>query len=166
MTTQQKTEVALQEVARLLKDAGFRVDSFGFRREQAQLERAQFLQDFNWEDVHTTDKRPFVEISCGAVREVDAVRHDAAQCLLDAGYRCFWSKVSLEGFHPQNPIAEATPDIMNASVEFHFLGGHIKQYTPEEIQSQLDNAEGRKQRAKGRREVKSLDNALRKQGLI
>lgn len=155
-TTQ--TQAALQEVVNLL-ESKFRVRSYGFEQLRVQLDVEMFGKEFDWDEVHQTDERPFVNVRVpDSDLDLDDARAAVAQVLLDAGYRCFWSSVSVECFHPQRPEMEA---VMSepSEIKISFLGDNIKRYTPEQIQSQLETRE----RAKERR---SLNGALKRRGLL
>ncbi len=104
--------------------------------------------------------------------DVYEARRKAAQCLLDAGFRNFHSEIKIAAHHSEYFPAEHTPDDMNAWLSIEFLNG-IWRYTPEEIAKNLAQGEQARakhkesqERAKTKREIKSLDKALRKVGLI
>lgn len=157
MSQTTKTEAALQELVNLLHESNFRVNGYGFEQTRARFNREMFDGEFDWDQVHQTDERPFVCVSASD-DDLDASRESVATLLMNADCRCFWSSVSVEYFHPQSPEVGA---VMSdpSQVKISFLGNNIKRYTQEEIQSQLETRE----RAKERR---SLNGALKRRGLL
>ena len=104
--------------------------------------------------------------------EVNAQRERITQSLLDAGYRNFRSIIELSLTHWSHLPGETSPD--NGRIFFYveFLNG-IQRFAPEQIDVEVErgqlareNQAKYQERAKQKRQLKSLDNALRKQGLI
>ncbi len=116
--------------------------------------------------------RSFAVLLCRLGLDVYEARRRAAQCLLDAGFRNFHSEIKIVAHHSEYFPAEHTPEDMSAWLSIEFMNG-IWRYTPEEIAKHLARGEQARakhkesqERAKTKREIKSLDKALRKVGLI
>ncbi len=154
----------MKEVVACLEEAGF--------PSVCPQSRAARLPDM-------ADESEFLEwpvFSLPLSRHIDSSleewRQKAAQTLLDAGYREFYSKIEISAHHSPYCAAEHTLDGYSGIVLIEFMNG-ITRYTPDEIAQTIAKGERARIRqaeyaakAKAKRDSKSLDKGLRKAGLI
>jgi hypothetical protein len=158
---------AESEIVELLNQAGF-PDVFPHifaRRLSAEMQETNDIEFWEWPVF-------FIRIGRCVGADIVTARQRVAQLLLDAGYRGFESIIKIWSSHSVCAPAQDSLYGEDYGLEIVFMDG-IQRYTPEQIdaamigreKAQLKQAECQ-ERAKIKRQLKSLDNGLRKAGLI